>query len=267
MKLNHIDGGNAFDWGKTSIDYAKYRDIYPETFYLKLLELGICKKGQTILDLGTGTGVLPRHLVKYGAKFIGADISENQIAQARRLSEGMDIEYIVSPAEKVDFPDNTFDNILACQCFTYFNQEVLLPRLFRMLKNDGRFCILSLIWLPGESDIAANSEELVLKYNPFWNGAGFTRPVFDEYGQTASHKINTSLGFVVDSAFAFDISVPFTRETWNGRIKACRGIGASSLTPEQIAAFEAEHLRFLDTRPESFEIPHSAIFRILRKSL
>lgn len=26
----NIDNGKAFDWGKTSPDYAKYRDIYPE---------------------------------------------------------------------------------------------------------------------------------------------------------------------------------------------------------------------------------------------
>lgn len=25
----HIDGGKAFDWGRTSADYAKFRDIYP----------------------------------------------------------------------------------------------------------------------------------------------------------------------------------------------------------------------------------------------
>ena len=25
-----IDNGKPFDWGKTSLDYAKFRDIYPE---------------------------------------------------------------------------------------------------------------------------------------------------------------------------------------------------------------------------------------------
>ena len=25
-----IDSGKAFDWGRTSEDYARYRDIYPE---------------------------------------------------------------------------------------------------------------------------------------------------------------------------------------------------------------------------------------------
>lgn len=28
-----IDSGKAFDWGRTSADYAKFRDIYPEEFY------------------------------------------------------------------------------------------------------------------------------------------------------------------------------------------------------------------------------------------
>ena len=47
-----------------------------------------------MLDLATGTGVLPRGMQKYGAKWTGADISENQIKYARLLSEasGADIE-------------------------------------------------------------------------------------------------------------------------------------------------------------------------------
>ena len=88
-----IDSGMGFDWGRASDDYAKYRDIYPNIFYEKILEMGLCVKGQKVLDIGTGTGVLPRNLYKYGAEFVGTDISENQIGQARRLSAeaGMNI--------------------------------------------------------------------------------------------------------------------------------------------------------------------------------
>lgn len=32
---NRIDGGTPFDWGKTSQDYAKYRDIYPQEFQIR----------------------------------------------------------------------------------------------------------------------------------------------------------------------------------------------------------------------------------------
>lgn len=28
-------GGKAFDWGKTSADYAKFRDSYPQEFMIK----------------------------------------------------------------------------------------------------------------------------------------------------------------------------------------------------------------------------------------
>ena len=69
----NIDHGKAFDWGKTSEDYAKYRDIYPKEFYAKLAELSLGVKGQNVLDLGTGTGVIPKNMYSYGAKWTGAD--------------------------------------------------------------------------------------------------------------------------------------------------------------------------------------------------
>jgi hypothetical protein len=62
--------------------------------------------------------------------------------------------------------------------------------------------------------------------------------------------------FTAEHQITYDISIPFTRESWNGRIKACRGIGASSLTEKEIAAFEEEHIQYLDTVNKEFIIPH-----------
>ena len=139
-----IDHGQGFDWGLASEDYAKFRDIYPDVFYEKIIEMGLCVKGQKVLDLGTGTGVLPRHLYRYGAEFIGSDISENQIAQARRLSveAGINISYVVSPAETVDFPDRCFDTVTACQRYIYFDKDVIFSKIHRILKDSWHFCVL-----------------------------------------------------------------------------------------------------------------------------
>ena len=94
-----IDGGRAFDWGRTSEDYAKFRDIYPEIFYRKIVGRGLCVSGQRVLDIGTGTGVLPRNMYRFGADWTGTDISPEQIAQAVRLSQeaGMEIVYRAVP--------------------------------------------------------------------------------------------------------------------------------------------------------------------------
>lgn len=261
QSIKNIDNGKAFDWGKASGEYAKYRDIYPEEFYKKIIDLGLCTKGQKVLDLGTGTGVLPRNLCKYGAEFVGADISENQIEYARQLTSDSRIRYVVASAETFDFPDNTFDTVTACQCFMYFNREIALPKIYNVLKMNGHFCVLFMSYLPYESEIAAKSEELILKYNPDWNGAHYnpTKNVSEKTPDWCKDM------FDIENSIGYEIGVEFTRESWNGRMKACRGIGASSLSEEAIEAWEKEHREYLKTQPETFIIPHWVTVLNLRK--
>lgn len=255
-----IDGGKPFDWGRTSSDYAKYRDIYPREFYEHIVRRGLCVSGQEVLDIGTGTGVLPRNMYRFGAKWTGADISAEQIENAKRLaaSEGMDIRFTVSPTEELDFPAESFDVITACQCFWYFDHSVTSPLLARLLKPEGRLLVLCMEWLPYEDKIAGASEELVLKYSPGWTGAGETRhPIFIpdevyEHFELISHE-------------EFDLNVHFTRESWNGRMKACRGVGAS-LDKEELAAWEREHTELLSRiAPEEFDVLHFAAMAELKK--
>ncbi len=255
-----IDGGKAFDFGKTSSDYAKYRDIYPEIFYRKIAERGLCLNGQNVLDIGTGTGVLPRNMYHYGAAWTGTDISPEQTEQAVRLSqeEGMDIIFRVTAAENLDFPSGSFDVVTACQCFWYFDHEKVIPQIARVLKDDGKLLLLSMEWLPFEDETAGQSEKLVLKYNPDWTGGGETRKPISipdiayAYFELVDHE-------------EYDLQVPFTRESWNGRMKTCRGIGAS-LTQAEISGWETEHMNMLQkTVPDRFTVLHYAALAVLKK--
>ena len=49
--------------------------------FQKLTDFGMGIQGQKILDLGTGTGVIPRDMYKYGGQWIRTDIAEEQIKQ------------------------------------------------------------------------------------------------------------------------------------------------------------------------------------------
>lgn len=251
IKDQRIDSGKGFDWGRTSEGYAKYRDIYPEVFYEKIAGRNLCVKGQKVLDLGTGTGVLPRHMYSYGAEWVGTDISENQIIQAKKLSGELhqEITYFAVATEEIDYPEQTFDVITACQCFWYFDHEKVMPVLARILKEDGRLLLLYMAWLPYEDPIAGASEKLVLKYSPNWSGAGETvHPihvpacVYDSF-ESVYHE-------------EYEVDVPFTRESWNGRMKSCRGVEAS-LSPEEVERWEKEHRALLEAiAPEEFAVKH-----------
>lgn len=250
-----IDHGQEFYWGKASEDYALWRDIYPEKFFEKLVGAGLFQKGARVLDLGTGTGVLPRGLRGTGAVFTGVDVSEEQIEKARLMSRGLGVDYRVMPAEKLDFPDSSFDAATACQCFFYFDPLRALPEIARVLRPGGRFAVTYFNWLPEKSTVAAASEELVLKCNPAWTGAGYRR-------QKPPDDLQNPW-FDLLSTEDFDFDVEFTRESWNGRIRASRGV-AASLGAEKVAAFDREHRALLErVAPESFSVPHQCIMVIL----
>lgn len=262
MKIinKNIDNGKAFDWGETSLDYARFRDIYPQEFYQKIMEHDLCIAGQSVLDIGTGAGVLPRNMYQYGAKWTAADISERQIEQAKILSKDMDIDYYTVSTENLSFPDESFDVITACQCFVYFDQKKIMPILSRILKRNGRLLLLYMSWLPFEDEIAGASENLVSKYNPKWTGAGQKKhPIYvsdcvQEFFEITYHE-------------EYDVEIPFTRETWNGRVKACRGVGAS-LSQEEIEKWEIEHQMLLQSiAPNEFYIKHYVSMLEFKKRL
>ena len=56
--------------------------------------------------------------------------------------------------------------------------------------------------------------------------------------------------------FVYDETIPFTRESWRGRMRALRGIGAS-LSTDNVRAFDQEHEVLLnDIVSAEFNILH-----------
>ena len=250
MKLNQIDNGNEFDFGKVSDEYSKYRDIYPKSMYKKLISFGIGKKGQQILDLGSGTAVLPINLYHTGADFTATDISENQVAYGQKLAQqkNMNINFKVCSAENTGFNDNQFDIVTAVQCFHYFDSDKAAKEIHRVLKSNGLFCKIFMDWLPHEDEKIMEMEQLVLKYNPHWKGGGSKQYQYS-FPEWAENR------FDIATIHSYNTVLTFTKEQWLGRIKSCRGVGAS-LLPERIQAFENEYKNILAKYDEPLKLLH-----------
>lgn len=245
------DGNRTIDWGKTSEDYAAYRPGPTLGLYTRLAALGVGLKGQAMLDLGTGTGVLARQFARQGAAVSGVDISPEQIAMAGKLAsdENLNVDFLVAPAESLPWQTATFDVATANQCWLYFDVHRMARELRRVLKPGGRLVTSHLSWLPRDDEIARASEALVLEHNPDWSADDFS-------GVIPASPAWAEAFFRVRAMFYYDEPIRFTRETWRGRIRACRGIGAT-MSPEEIAAFDAAHDQMLrEMTGDEFTVLH-----------
>ena len=252
MNLPPIDHGNSFDFGRTSEEYAKYRDIYPAELYDRLRRLGVVADGTAWLDLGTGTGVLPKNLYNPNASITGADISAEQISFARKeaAENGWNIRYVVVPAENTGLPDHSFDVVTAAQCFWYFDREAMRKEIRRLLKPGGRLIKIVMDWELTDP-IAARSIALVQELNPEWTGGkGVGNDIFDDLFS----------GRVTET---FSADIPFTRESWHGRMCACRGTLAS-MDAETFALWEKKHRKLLSGCPERFTVKHKIYISYFR---
>ncbi|MGH9689018.1 MAG: class I SAM-dependent methyltransferase [Candidatus Acidiferrales bacterium] len=235
-----VDHGRAFDWGRTSLDYSRHRPGYPPSFYERITALGIGRPGQRVLDLGTGTGNLARALARRGCKVTGIDISEPQVSEARRLAaeEGLNVDFLVRPAEETGLADQSFDVVAAAQSWLYFDRDRATIETRRLLAPGGQLLTCHIGWLPRLDHIAEKTEELILKFNPDWTGA-------DMSGEVTPSPKWIGRDFVVSAFFVYQEAIPFTRKGWRGRIRACRAIGAE-LRDEEIEKFDKEHAELLE---------------------
>lgn len=95
------------------------------------------KPGETILDLGCGTGHLASQLAQRGATVIGFDPSEKMLETAR--TEYPQLDFRVADARSFDFPER-FDAVFSNAVLHWIHQpEAVIERVAHHLKPGGRF--------------------------------------------------------------------------------------------------------------------------------
>ncbi|MDN3667833.1 class I SAM-dependent methyltransferase [Echinicola jeungdonensis] len=147
-----------------SAQYSKYRPHYPEAFYLYLKQL--IPERNHAWDCGTGNGQVAVALSSYFEKVEATDISGNQLSQASKRDN---ICYSQCPAEKVPFPDQSFDLITVGQAIHWFDMEAFYREAHRTLKPGGIIAIMGydLIQVEGIQDLIQDFYVNVV--GPYWD--------------------------------------------------------------------------------------------------
>lgn len=125
-------------------NYDKESNFHPRLAD-SLIEYAQVKPGQKILDLATGTGLVA---IKAARKVdsqgwvIGVDISPGMLVQANKKIAAAslnNIEMWEADVETVEFPENTFDQILCCSALPFITDiPAALRRWRRFLKPGGK---------------------------------------------------------------------------------------------------------------------------------
>lgn len=101
-------------------------------------------KGPTVLEIGVGTG---KNLSYYppNLTMTAIDLTPGMLERARRRASalGVDVSLQFGDAQQLDFPDDTFDQVLATFVFCSVPDPVLgLREAARVLKPGGRLLLL-----------------------------------------------------------------------------------------------------------------------------
>ena len=96
--------------------------------------------GERILDVAAGTGTSSAALARSGAEVIALDFSAGMVAEGRRKHKK--IEFVEGDAERLPFPDNSFDAVTISFGLRNVNEpKVALAEMYRVLKPGGRVVV------------------------------------------------------------------------------------------------------------------------------
>jgi len=130
-------------WGKRPKDWGVIQEPTGDSGYQHALQFLKTKSGQTLLDVGCGTGYFSDLAYKQGVDVTGIDASKEFIKQAKKRNT--EIKFSSGEMEELPFTDNTFDFVCGFNSYQYAaNIKNALSEAKRALKDNGKLVVM--IW-------------------------------------------------------------------------------------------------------------------------
>jgi SAM-dependent methyltransferase len=143
-------GARARDWGDTE---AQQVPTYEEA--IRRAGIG---RGQTVLDVGCGTGVFLRAAADHGATVCGIDASEALLEIARERVP--DMELALGDVQHLPYADDRFDAVCGFNSFFYADDMVAALREAGRVAKPGAPVVIQVFGRPEHFDLRLMKEVL-----------------------------------------------------------------------------------------------------------
>jgi ubiquinone/menaquinone biosynthesis C-methylase UbiE len=237
------------DFGVTAHDYAAYRQGFPNSLMSRLRCLGVGLPGQSVLDLGTGTGLFGFDFARCGCRVVGIDPSERMLERARSAAsqQGLEeVKFICGVAENTELPSNSFDVVAAGTAWHWFDMLSAAREARRLLRPQGRLAIATLEWHLLPENVLSKTMQLI---ESFLSGKRVPNRSTLRYPEWAEGLVEA--GFTNWELFGYVEALTYTHESWRGRVRASQGVGPC-MSPPDLKAFDDALAQMLT---EDFEEP------------
>jgi ubiquinone/menaquinone biosynthesis C-methylase UbiE len=148
----------ASSFGRRAAEYDRARPDYsPPALDLAAERLGLGPESE-VLDLGAGTGKLTRQLVERFARVIAVEPDQCMLAV---LCQATDCYLALEGrAEAIPLDDESVDAVFAGQAFHWFDTDVALTEIARVLRPEGGLVLIWNTWWKTEPPIPRAAQEL-----------------------------------------------------------------------------------------------------------
>jgi predicted TPR repeat methyltransferase len=151
--------------------------------------------GQTLLDLGIGSGLSAEPFAKAGLHIYGLDFSKNMLEICQNKAFTTELKQHDIQQTPLPYPSGSFDHLVCCGVFHFIsNLEMIFGEAKRVLREGGLFGFTTRVGNQIKIHAKKYKQESIGGFEIYSHSPGYLGTLLDQYAFERIKKLNCFVG-------------------------------------------------------------------------